>query len=88
MVCKFWTDLDLEGLRTKLDETGLKIAEYQEESMQNRRKLAESTCEFKKAAGEAANIKGLGPLLKQYQEEIDRLSKRSKHSETIFLELY
>ncbi|EFJ48484.1 hypothetical protein VOLCADRAFT_47269, partial [Volvox carteri f. nagariensis] len=32
--------------------------------------------------------KTVGPLLKQYQEEIDRLTKRAKHGETAFLDLY
>ncbi len=86
-VYKCWAELDLESLRGRMDDTGLKIAEYQEEALQNRRKLAESTREFKRTAGETP-VKGLGPLLKQYQEEIDRLTKRCKHSEGAFLELY
>ena len=44
LVSRFWTDLDLEGMRSSLDEVGLRVAEYQEEAMQNRKKLAESTC--------------------------------------------
>lgn len=87
VVSKYWSELDLESMRTKLDDVGLTIAEHQEESMQNRRKLAETTKDFKRAASEQA-IKGVGTLLKQYQEEIDRLTKRAKHGETAFLELY
>ena len=30
----------------------------------------------------------VGPLLKSYQEEVDRLTTRAKHGETAFLELY
>ena len=37
------TDFDLEKERSGLDEQGLKIAENQEISQKNRRKLAEST---------------------------------------------
>ncbi len=85
VVCRFWTDFNLEAMRSKLDEEGLKVAEHQEESMQNRRKLADSTREFKKAAaaaeGGAPSAKSVSALLKQYQEEIDRLTKRAKHSE-------
>jgi homeobox protein cut-like len=77
----------LEGMRTKLDEVGLKIAEHQEESMQNRRKLAEATWEFKRSSSDAVS-KSTGTVLKGYQEEIDRLTKRAKHGETAFLELY
>lgn len=36
-------DFDLEKERSGLDEQGLKIAENQESSQKNRRKLAEST---------------------------------------------
>ncbi|PNH04179.1 Protein CASP [Tetrabaena socialis] len=86
VVCGFWRELDLEGMRTKLDETGLKVAEHQEESLQNRRKLAESTRDFRR--NNEAVSKTVGPLLKQYQEEIDRLTKRAKHGETAFLDVY
>lgn len=86
VVCSFWREFDLEGMRPKLDEIGLKVAEHQEESVQHRRKLAEATREFKK--NNEAVSKTVGPLLKQYQEEIDRLTKRAKHGETAFLDLY
>ncbi len=36
-------EFDLDTLRGKLDEQGLAIAESQEASMKNRKKLAEST---------------------------------------------
>ena len=87
VVCSYWKEFDLENMRSKLDEVGLKIAEHQEEAMQNRKKLAEATRDFKKGASDAIT-KPLGALLKHYQEEIDRLTKRSKHGETSFLELY
>lgn len=66
---------------------GLQIASLQEESTVNRRRLAEATREFKRSAGEEV-VRAAAPLLKSYQEEIDRLSKRAKHSENSFLELY
>ena len=30
----------------------------------------------------------MGPLLKSYQEEIDRLTSRAKHGESAFLDVY
>jgi len=36
-------DFDLEKWRAKLDDQGLKIGDNQENSLKNRRKLAEST---------------------------------------------
>jgi homeobox protein cut-like len=41
-------DFDLDKERIGLDEQGLKIAENQETSQNNRRKLAENTRDFKK----------------------------------------
>lgn len=87
VVCSFWKDFDLEGMRAKLDEVGLKIAGLQEESVQNRRKLAEVTKDFRRNTPESA-AKSVGTLLKQYQEEVDRLTKRAKHGESAFLNVY
>jgi homeobox protein cut-like len=87
VVCHFWKEFDLESMRTKLDEVGLKIAEVQEESVQNRRKLADSTRDFKRNAADGVS-RSVGGIMKLYQEEIDRLTKRAKHGETAFLELY
>lgn len=74
-VCNFWKEFDLEGYRSKLDEAGLQIAENQEFSLKNRRQLAEKTKEYKRNAS-AETAKALGPLLRSYQEEIDRLTSR------------
>lgn len=74
----------LENHHPNLDEIGLKIAQHQEESMQNRRALAEATCDFRRRRPETA----VGDLLKQYQQEVDRLTKRAKHGESAFLDLY
>ncbi|KAG1675885.1 hypothetical protein FOA52_001542 [Chlamydomonas sp. UWO 241] len=88
-VSRFWTQLDLEGLRPRLDDEGLKVAEYQEEAVANRRKLAEGTKDFRRSVDkEDPAAKACGALLRQYQEEIDRLTKRAKHGEGAFLHLY
>jgi hypothetical protein len=39
-------------------------------------------------AGGMASSKAVGTLLKRYQEEIDNLTKRAKHSEAAFLDMY
>ncbi|GBG59515.1 hypothetical protein CBR_g38539 [Chara braunii] len=87
VVLSYWKELDLERMKVKLDEQGLKIAEYQESSLKNRRKLAESTRDFKRADQEE-KARQYGPLLKAYQEEVDSLTKRAKFSENAFLTLY
>eukprot|EP00743_Colponemidia_sp_Colp-15_P011987 GILK01013505.1.p1 GENE.GILK01013505.1~~GILK01013505.1.p1 ORF type:complete len:576 (+),score=142.00 GILK01013505.1:23-1750(+) len=56
-------------------------------SLNARKRLAETTKEFKRSPV-SAQAELLGALLKTYQEEIDRLSKRSKFAEQAFLSLY
>eukprot|EP01026_Neomeris_dumetosa_P068501 TRINITY_DN670_c0_g2_i2.p1 TRINITY_DN670_c0_g2~~TRINITY_DN670_c0_g2_i2.p1 ORF type:complete len:683 (-),score=134.99 TRINITY_DN670_c0_g2_i2:879-2882(-) len=86
-VAGFWKEFNLESRRGQLDEVGLKIAQHQESSQQSRRQLAEATKELKRTqAGQISSQ--VSSLLKKYQEEIDRLSRRSRHSETAYLELY
>eukprot|EP00884_Botryococcus_braunii_P002856 jgi/Botrbrau1/12571/Bobra.0169s0105.1 len=87
VVANFWKDFDLEGLKNRLDEQGLAVAENQELSVKSRRKLAETTRDFKRGAPADA-VKQWGVLLKSYQEEIDRLTNRAKSAESAFLEVY
>eukprot|EP00891_Asterochloris_glomerata_P006970 jgi/Astpho2/6970/Aster-01827 len=86
-VCAFWKDFELERFRSQLDEKGMRVAEQQEASVKNRRKLAETTKEFRKAAS-AEVAKEVGALLRAYQEEVDRLTTRAKMAEGSFLEVY
>ncbi|KAG6430792.1 hypothetical protein SASPL_108865 [Salvia splendens] len=86
-VATFWKDFDLEKERTILDEQGLRIAENQENSQKNRRKLAESTRDFKKTSNEE-KLALFNSLLKGYQEEVDKLTKRAKFGENAFLNIY
>ncbi|GJN23555.1 hypothetical protein PR202_gb11215 [Eleusine coracana subsp. coracana] len=87
VVCSFWKDFDLEKERIGLDEQGLKIAENQETSQKNRRKLAENTRDFKKASPDE-KLSLFNSLLKSYQEEVDNLTKRAKFGENAFLNIY
>uniref|UniRef100_A0A7C8ZRW2 Cux N-terminal domain-containing protein n=1 Tax=Opuntia streptacantha TaxID=393608 RepID=A0A7C8ZRW2_OPUST len=86
-VANFWKEFDLEKERSLLDEQGLRIAENQENSQKNRRKLAESTRDFKKASPEE-KLGLFNSLLKGYQEEVDNLTKRAKFGENAFLNIY
>ncbi|MED6146049.1 hypothetical protein PIB30_030966 [Stylosanthes scabra] len=87
VVSAFWKDFDLEKEKSILDEQGLRIAENQENSQKNRRKLAESTRDFKKAPTED-KLGLFNTLLKGYQEEVDNLTKRAKFGENAFLNIY
>ncbi|KAK9668791.1 hypothetical protein RND81_13G087000 [Saponaria officinalis] len=86
-VANFWKDFELEKEKSLLDEQGLRIAENQENSQKNRRKLAESTRDFKKAPPEE-KLNLFNSLLKGYQEEVDNLTKRAKFGENAFLNIY
>ncbi|EFH59392.1 hypothetical protein ARALYDRAFT_318610 [Arabidopsis lyrata subsp. lyrata] len=87
VVTNFWKEFDLEKEKSLLDEQGLKIAENQENSQKNRRKLAESTRDFKKASPED-KLSMFNSLLKGYQEEVDNITKRAKFGENAFLNIY
>ncbi|KAK4767942.1 hypothetical protein SAY87_003083 [Trapa incisa] len=87
VVSTFWREFDLEKEKSLLDEQGLRIAENQENSQKNRRKLAESTRDFKKASAEE-KLNLFNSLLKGYQEEVDNLTKRAKFGENAFLNIY
>jgi homeobox protein cut-like len=134
-VAEYWRSFDLEGRRARLDELGLKVADYQEASAAARRRLTDATREFKRAPpagvedavqarfsviecsvavrnatavtavgthcccclpnGSALpsdvlclRTQAAGALLRQYQEEVDALTRRSKHAESAFLGLY
>ncbi|KAG2667362.1 hypothetical protein I3843_15G107400 [Carya illinoinensis] len=87
VVSNFWKDFDLEKEKGVLDEQGLRIAENQENSQKNRRKLAESTRDFKKASSDE-KLSLFNSLLKGYQEEVDNLTKRAKFGENAFLNIY
>ncbi|XP_010265204.1 PREDICTED: protein CASP [Nelumbo nucifera] len=87
VVSNFWRDFDLEKERSLLDEQGLKIAENQENSQKSRRKLAESTRDFKRASADK-KLELFDSLLKGYQEEVDNVTKRAKFGENAFLNIY
>ncbi|CAN7000638.1 protein CASP [Brassica rapa] len=87
VVTSFWKEFDLEKEKSILDEQGLRIAENQENSQKNRRKLAESTRDFKKASPED-KLGMFNSLLKGYQEEVDNITKRAKFGENAFLNIY
>ncbi|KAJ1949596.1 hypothetical protein FBU59_001075, partial [Linderina macrospora] len=84
---EYWKGVDLTSLLRDLDETGLAIVENQKTSLQERRKLAEKTKEFR-AVPDDQKAKEFKGLLRAYQNEIDSLTKRMKFAETGFLSLF
>jgi len=82
-----WRAIDLDTRRNELDKQATEIADNKDGSVVSRKKLAEQTKQFRKYA-DTEKISNFGNLLKLYQEEIDKLTKRSKFAENSFLSLY
>ena len=78
----------MDGRRLKLDQQGLEMASNKDKSVRSRKKLAEETREFKKIADADVRNKRIGTLLRAYQEEVDKLTRRSRFAESSFLALY
>ncbi|KAG1935461.1 cut-like homeobox 1b [Pimephales promelas] len=86
-MCQFWKGFDLQQLQRELDGSATLLASRQDDSEQSRKRLVEQSREFKKSTPEDLR-KQVAPLLKSFQAEVDALSKRSKESETAFLNVY
>ncbi|KAJ1937841.1 hypothetical protein EC988_007762, partial [Linderina pennispora] len=84
---EYWKGVDLTSLLRDLDKTGIAIVENQKTSLQERRKLADKTKEFRSVPDDQKTKEFKG-LLRAYQNEIDSLTKRMKFAETGFLSLF
>ncbi|KAL8009651.1 hypothetical protein Plhal703r1_c01g0006461 [Plasmopara halstedii] len=87
-VLQFWKAFDLDSKRVLLDSQGNTMKSEKDASVRSRKKLAESTKQFRRLTADADKAAGAGPLLKTYQEEIDHLTRRAKFSENAFFQLY
>uniref|UniRef100_A0A8C1SXG6 Protein CASP n=1 Tax=Cyprinus carpio TaxID=7962 RepID=A0A8C1SXG6_CYPCA len=85
--CANSNELCLVVFQRELDSTATLLASRQDDSEQSRKKLIDQSRDFKKNTPEDLR-KLVAPLLKSFQAEIDALSKRSKESETAFLNVY
>ncbi|GMF41816.1 unnamed protein product [Phytophthora fragariaefolia] len=87
-VLQFWKAFDLDSKRVQLDSQGSTMKSEKDASVRSRKKLAETTKQFRRLSTDADKAAGAGPLLKAYQEEIDHLTRRAKFSENAFFQLY
>ncbi|AQZ14475.1 COY1 (YKL179C) [Zygosaccharomyces parabailii] len=84
---ELWSKADLAGLQKQLDEDVIEVKEKETRSLDSRKKLAAETKRFKKLdSGE--KLGNVNKIIKQYQQEIDNLTQRSKFSEMILLNVY
>ncbi|KAJ4498163.1 CASP C terminal-domain-containing protein [Lentinula lateritia] len=82
-----WREINLSELQKTLDSQGIEIVDNQKDSFVGRKALADKTRDFKKLPDEN-KLGAFKGLLKAYQTEIDNLTKRSKTSESAFLNVY
>eukprot|EP00794_Sanderia_malayensis_P014305 gene14305-15793_t len=86
-VLKCWKDFSLPEHQKVLDLEAIEIGNRQDAADKSRKRLVESTREFKKGTEDEIRKK-VSPLIKALQSEVDQLSKRSKAAENSFLSLY
>ncbi|XP_016360980.1 protein CASP-like [Sinocyclocheilus anshuiensis] len=84
-VCQYWKRFNLQQLQRELDRAATLLAVLLAFNIW--KKLIDQSRDFKKNTPEDLR-KLVAPLLKSFQAEIDALSKRSKESETAFLNVY
>lgn len=84
---QFWKAFDLDSKRVALDSQGSAMKTEKEASVRSRKKLAETTKNFRRLA-DSEKIAAVGSLLRAYQEEVDNLTRRAKFSENAFFMLY
>ncbi|KAJ1674467.1 hypothetical protein EV182_003217, partial [Spiromyces aspiralis] len=82
-----WKELNLQLLLQRLDQGSLDIIANQKESLIARKSLAEQTKGFRKLSDEQ-KIRDFKKLFKEYQTEIDNLTKRMKSSEKLLLDVF
>jgi len=84
---ELWQEFNLTGTQKLLDELATEISTKQDESDVSRKQLIELIRSFKKSNSEETRLV-VAPLLKNFQNEIDMLSKRSKSAEKAFFDIY
>jgi len=83
-IVELWKQFNIEEKRVQLDKNCVEMREMKNLSIAGRKRLNDIT----KAFRGSTNAVSITDLLKAYQEEIDQLSRRSKYSETAFINLF
>ena len=101
IVIQAWKDINVNALRNELDANQvIQIKALKAQALLCRKQLNESTKAYRSKHKDVNNsntsdttlsmaiFNDSMELLKQYQDEVDRLSKRSKYSEASFMDLF
>ncbi|CUS24707.1 LAQU0S18e02432g1_1 [Lachancea quebecensis] len=84
---ELWSKANLPELQRQLDESVLTVKELETKSFTSRKALASETKQFKRL-DEEHKLAQVNKVIKQYQQEVDSLTSRSKFSEEVLLNLY
>eukprot|EP01116_Phalansterium_solitarium_P014863 TRINITY_DN3274_c0_g1_i2.p1 TRINITY_DN3274_c0_g1~~TRINITY_DN3274_c0_g1_i2.p1 ORF type:complete len:434 (-),score=142.96 TRINITY_DN3274_c0_g1_i2:1182-2483(-) len=82
-----WKAIQLDKRRNEWDTQAGEIVANQDASVASRKALATTTKDLRSGL-DAETKTRISPLLKSYQEEIDKLTKRSKFAENAFVAMY
>ncbi|CCF59065.1 hypothetical protein KAFR_0G00320 [Kazachstania africana CBS 2517] len=82
-----WSNADFVSLQKELDTNVLEVKDKEQSSLESRKALATETKRFKKLESDE-KLSQVNKIIKQYQQEIDNLTKRSKFSEQILFSIY
>ena len=86
-LAQFWRDFNLASFQDRLDVLATEITQKQDESSLSRDQLIQLLQDFKASNIEETRL-AAAPLIKAFQDEVDRLDSRSKHGEKAFFEAY
>lgn len=84
---ELWSSAEFSNLQKELDTKILEIKEKESASLDSRKELAKETKQFKKLEADE-KVSQINKIIKQYQHEVDNLTKRSKFSEQTLFEIY
>merc|ERR1712000_600645 len=86
-MAQMWKEFNLPTLQADLDKDAIEIANRQDESVASRKRLVTESKQFFKNNSDEIR-KQINPIIKLFQAEIDKLTKRSRAAETAFLNSY
>ena len=86
-LAQFWREFNLAGFQDRLDVFATEIAQKQDDTSNTRGQLITLLQDFKNSNSEDVKAAS-SPLIKAFQEEVDRLDSRSKYGEKAFFEAY
>ena len=86
-LAQFWRDFNLASFQDGLDVAATEITQKQDETSLSRDHLIQLLQDFKASNSDETKL-AAAPIIKAFQDEVDRLDSRSKYGEKAFFEAY